>query len=113
MNSKDYAAYVEKVDRAREGIQFYSRIPSTCPECYSELDDIFCPNCDCDIEAYCEPSFSSSPCDLCNSSGGNLTTLYVANETYGTIEYEVCSDCEYYLEHGVLDDTTMLEVSMS
>ena len=84
-----------------------------CPECGSANwhNCEGCDNCDCEPENYGEGSFSSAPCDCCNS--------YLGGDRYDVIgwfkgaragEYSddfkwsgsICSDCLCYLANGDL-----------
>jgi len=63
-------------------------------------------------EGYMEPWFSWSPCDCCGSTlGGDREECAGWNPTTKEVQkYTVCMDCVYYVEYGVLDDMTMLEM---
>ena len=65
-----------------------------------------------DSDGYCEPSFSSWPCDCCGTTlGGDRYNADGYNpKTKEVAEYEVCPDCIYYSEYGQLDDDTMLDI---
>ena len=55
-----------------------------------------------DDDGYCEPYFSSSSCDCCNSSlGGNRYNCNGYNPINKEIyEYQICMECIFYCETG-------------
>ncbi len=92
MNRKEYAHFIDRVEHffRVEGIN-----------CLSSIDP--------EKEAY----FSTWRCDCCqrhwhgdreDTNGYNPTTKEVQGP------YSVCADCLYYVEHGQLDDQTMLDL---
>jgi hypothetical protein len=58
--------------------------------------------------------FSWFPCQCClTTSGGNRVTLQGIGEAARgclDLEYSICTDCEYYLAYGQLDDMTMMNM---
>ena len=94
MNKSEYRQYEEMVGNffELEGITNLSQIA--------------------DIDGYCEPYFSSVPCECCNSSlGGDRYDCNGYNPNTKEIQdYTVCIDCVYYAEYGQLDDLTMSEL---
>ena len=104
MNKKEYADYEKSVKEffEREGINCLSQQPidQNAEEFKYNPDPYFSwRSCDC-----CDRSLGGDR-RLCN--GYNPKTKEVQNN------YSVCSDCEYYVEYGRLDDTTMLEIDDS
>ena len=92
MNKSDYAKYEDKVKKffKDEGIANL-----TCSSKYSA-----------------EPFFSWNTCDCCRTpEGGDRLEANGYNPTTESIqEYIICTDCEYYVEYGRLDDVTMFSV---
>lgn len=61
-----------------------------------------------------EPFFSSRPCHCCQRHlGGDRYDCHGYNPTTKEVqgEYEVCVDCVFYNEYGVLDDQTMMDMA--
>lgn len=89
MTKVEYKEYQERVAEfiGRENIHFYT---TTGDEAY----------------------FSHYPCECCDMPLGGLRTRLTAvyRPTGETLEFTICTDCEYYLEYGRLDDMTMLEM---
>lgn len=58
------------------------------------------------------PFFAASPCECCRTTlaGDRWDALAYHPATKTTIGYSVCYDCLYYVEHGELDDMTMLDM---
>lgn len=58
------------------------------------------------------PWFSWRPCKCCGSPlGGNREYLYARHARTGDLlQYEICTDCVYYITYGHLDDMTMLAI---
>ena len=118
----DFAAGVADLEDGSFSAGFWK-----CPDCDSDNFD----NCDgcreCDktaeqLQAYSEPSFSWSSCDICGSHlGGDRYTVIAclkgARKAGWTEDHqwqgEVCFDCLYFECYGQLDDMTMLEVTES
>lgn len=59
-----------------------------------------------DSEGYCEPYFSHSNCECCNSNlGGDRYNCNGYNPTAKEVyEYSVCTDCVYYIETGEIKE---------
>jgi len=95
--------------------------PVPCGKCAAGLiGDEDCPHCDgtghrpptleefeeqwSTQEAYCEPYFSWSGCDLCDSSlGGNMEPWHGVDENNEIMHFEhACTDCVVYLANGDL-----------
>jgi hypothetical protein len=117
MNKQEYAIYEAAVASffEREGIQNLSSGHFNCPECKVEFEDEKCPKCSMSLDCANEPEFSWRPCDCCGCTlGGNREYASGYNPTTKKIhEFKICSDCVYYGEYGVLDDTTMMEIEDS
>ena len=96
MNKKEYQEYEKAVNDffEREGINCLSQQP---------ID----PNAD-ELE-YDDPYFSPRPCDVCGGMAGDRRMCNGFNEETEEIQgdYEVCQDCEYYVEYGCLNDAAM------
>ncbi len=63
--------------------------------------------------AACEESyFSWEPCEVCGTTlGGDRIEANGWNSDTEEVEnYEICTDCEYYIEYGQLDDMTMMDI---
>ena len=93
MTKKEYQDYEERVAHflKLEEIDVHSPV-------YDEDGDI-------------QPFFSKSNCECCNRPiQGNRETITAGPLRGKHFEYDICVDCVYYLEHGRLDDMTMLEI---
>ena len=97
MNKAEYAAYEEAVEHALGDLTGVSSGHNKkCDECkYCSETDTFC---------------SKELCDLCQSESGNRTPAHGISKEFGLIHFEICDDCVYYLDHGVLDDMQMMEM---
>lgn len=88
MTKKEYAEYEQTVKEffEKEGIQNLSAISAD--------------------NGTCEPYFSWSSCDCCQTGlGGNRYDANGWNPTREEVyEYRICEDCMYYAECGHLDD---------
>lgn len=106
MNNEEYKIYREKVRSffESEGIWNLSKVTpddnpvGKCPTCGVEVDHF--------------EYFSWSSCDCCNTrEGGNRIHANGYNPKTREIQcYDICVDCEYYIEYGQLDDRTMMEI---
>lgn len=90
MTKTEYAEYVQRVDDffKREGIN-----------CLSSGGN--------------EPFSSAQSCQCCGDSlyGDRYHCTAYHPETNEILEYEsICTDCVYFVEHGQLDDMTMLDI---
>jgi hypothetical protein len=63
--------------------------------------------------------FSNTPCHMCGSSsageryeGMGLRASLGSDGMTGEGGFEVCEDCRYYAEYGILDDVSMLDIDM-
>ena len=93
MNTQEYFEYVKKVKE------------------FFEYEGINCLTVDEDCE---EPSFRSSYCDVCSGLAGDKYDCsgYHPETKEVLTGYEVCPDCMYYINHGQLDDMTMMDVDL-
>jgi len=60
-----------------------------------------------------DPFFSSNCCECCrrNLAGSRWTVpAVIKNSDIDDLTYNICDDCLYYINYGVLDDTTMEEM---
>lgn len=63
-----------------------------------------------------EPFFSWASCDCCGSSWGGTRETYKGfragehAEITDSPDFNICSDCVFYLAYGQLDDLTMMEM---
>ena len=101
MTKQEYEAYEAAVAKffEDEGINCLSDTPNASED---------------GVHEYCnEPYFSWQRCSVCGRlEGGDRVDMSGYNPTtYETQDgYQVCSDCQYYVAYGRLDDTTMLEI---
>ena len=56
--------------------------------------------------------FSWRGCEMCGSRLGGMVCLLSAVDAndHQKVTYQICSDCEYYVNYGRLDDVTMMRV---
>lgn len=67
-----------------------------------------------DSESGGEPWFSWKPCECCKSHlGGNREYLYGFDSNNEFKQFQICEDCVYYINYGMLDDQTMMRVDES
>lgn len=115
MTRKDYAAYQNAVQNFMtcEGINHLSTSHLKCPDCDVEFDSSECPKCGKDAGSFpLEPYISSQRCDCCGDAlqGDRMDAHSYCEATKEIKEYVICTDCEYFAEHGCLDDMTMAEL---
>ncbi len=100
MNKQEYAEYENSVKCfvEREGINCLSQQP---------ID----PDAD-EYEYETDSYFSWRPCDCCGGLAGDRSDCSGYNPTTKEVQsdYSICPDCEYYAEHGRLDDMQMDEI---
>jgi len=115
MTKEEFFLYEEAVKDffASEGITNLSSGHFECPNCGVEFDGKGnCPECGEDREGFDEPHFSWIRCDCCdrNEGGDRYFARGYNPKTKEIQEYDICSDCMYYAEYGVLDDMTMMNI---
>jgi len=65
-----------------------------------------------ETEESAEEYFSWQSCDCCGTTlGGNRIEADGYSEKNGIMEFEICTDCEYFAEYGRLDDMTMMDIN--
>ena len=112
MNKQEYQEYKQRVQHYFKGVEHINTGPcSTCSECL-ECDTPEDP----DNEWYdlaSEPSFSWSPCEVCNSQlGGNRYPGHFIIDN-NIVHFECCDDCYYFLNYDRLDDMSMDQIENS
>jgi hypothetical protein len=128
MTKQEYADYEARVAHYLDGLEFVSTgACSQCKDCGERLCETCegedCPNCDgsgyrdfTDAERDCadEPHFSWSSCEVCGSHlGGDRHPWHARAKDGKLVHGTCCSDCLYYLNYGMLDDATMLDMEES
>ncbi len=111
MDKAQYKAYQEKVHKETSGYNhFCTGGASSCIICNPEGLDGDTYNAHNENEG----SFSSCPCELCNSHlGGDRHAAHGIEgpaHNFNVIHYDICVDCLYYIEYGQLDDMTMMDM---
>lgn len=96
----DYTRFRLAYEQGTKGITHLSsgiQDADICPECEGFFRDSF------------TSFFSHNPCDICSRalSGNRYIAHGIINKGGYLIHLEICSDCEYYMEYGTLDDSTM------
>lgn len=113
MNKAEYLKYQAAVQHGLKGLTHVST--GACPGCV----DCGLPDepTDQERELAEEPNFSRLACDCCGSRlGGDRHPAHGFLTQDGAehlCHMQVCSDCEYYLNYGQLDDSAMMEIEAS
>ena len=113
---QDYKEYQKRVSEffENEGLKMLNNGTVYCycgAPINFDIDPWQCSECGTDYEVINEPSFSSSPCECCNRPlGGDRVKAMGITEDDKMYEYSICVDCQYYIEYGRLDDTTMMDI---
>ena len=97
MTQAEYDDYKGQVARYLHGLEAISTGPCHgCKECAAD-----------DAE---DPWFSKHPCEICNGMAGNRQSWHARNpeDNNAIVHGTCCEDCAYFLEYGILDDTTMI-----
>jgi hypothetical protein len=118
MTRQDYAEYQSNVAAfmEREGIRHLSTSHLNCLDCEVAFDGGTCPQCKKDAGSFAIETYPSrQPCDCCgdNEYGERYDAHSYCESTKEIKTYVICPDCEYYVEYGQLDDTTMAELEDS
>ncbi len=121
MNKQEYAEYVAAVGKSLKGLEAVSSgLCSGCNECseaysleYETAEDFA--EAISNGDAFDEPSFSRSPCEVCGSGlGGDRYVAHAVEQRFEPhnviLHFDICGDCVYFIEYGRLDDTTMAEI---
>lgn len=115
MNKREYAEYQEDFKNGTKGFTAWSSgFCSGCQDCLESYDICCKDKAEAMIERneiVDEPNFSWQACEICNSHlGGDRYAAHARDENNEIIHFEVCTDCQYYMEYGRLDDMTMMNV---
>ena len=98
MTKQEYADYQERVARYLGTLEHVSTGP--------------CPGCpECGDDQLGEPWFTWSACEICGGLPGNRVYWHgIDPDSKAVLHGSCCEDCQYYLEYGRLDDTTMASI---
>lgn len=110
MTRQEYSEYKKRISTTLDGLDYVSIGPCpSCVECLERDNPGDTPEEWHDMA--CEPRFSGSSCGLCRSTlCGDRYSAHALSKDINIVHFDVCADCHYYVEHGRLDDRTMMDM---